>query len=329
MESPQHIKSRLKSVKNIGQITKAMEVVSATKMRKAQEVALRSRPYAFKALELLETLARVTQNDELRMKNVELPLAEKREIKKTLLVVVTSDKGLAGAFNTQVFRQVEQFLAGERTPPGLPQGEDQEGSIQVVPVGKRAVSYFTRRNAKIVESFTGFGDYAMPEEIEPLGNLLVEGFLKGDWDRVVTISTHFRSTLKQTPLARELLPIDVTKIHETVKEIVPEHGRFAELSSETAKSAEAVSLLGTEYILEPDPQTTLNQLIPHLVTMQLYHVVLEANASEHSARMVAMKTASDNASDLADGLTLEFNKARQAGITKEIIEITSTMNALQ
>src|SRR3989344_1618289 len=206
MESPQHIKSRLKSVKNIGQITKAMEVVSATKMRRAQEVALRSRPYAFKALELLETLARVTQNDELRMKNVELPLAEKREIKKTLLVVVTSDKGLAGAFNTQVFRQVEQFLA-------------QEGSaseIHVVPVGKRAVSYFTRRNAKIVESFTGFGDYAMPEEIEPLGNLLVQGFLEGNWDRVVTISTHFRSTLKQTPLARQVLPIEVEKIAETV-----------------------------------------------------------------------------------------------------------------
>lgn len=316
MESPQHIKSRLKSVKNIGQITKAMEVVSATKMRRAQEVALASRPYAYRALELLETLGKL----KAQMTNVkiEIPLAEKREVKKTLLVVVTSDKGLAGAFNTQVFRQVEQFLA-------------QEGSfseIHVVPVGKRAVSYFTRRNAKIVESFTGFGDYAMPEEIEPLGNLLVEGFLKGDWDRVVTISTHFRTTLKQTPLARQILPVEVEKIGETVKEIIPEHGRFAELSGSTAKSAEAVGPLGTEYILEPDPQTTLNQLVPHLVTMQLYHVVLEANASEHSARMVAMKTASDNASDLADGLTLEFNKARQAGITKEIIEITSTMNAL-
>ena len=315
MESPQHIKSRLKSVKNIGQITKAMEVVSATKMRKAQEVALRSRPYAFKALELLETLARVTQNDELRMKNVELPLAEKREIKKTLLVVVTSDKGLAGAFNTQVFRQVEQFLAQEGAA----------SEIHVVPVGKRAVSYFTRRNAKIVESFTGFGDYAMPEEIEPLGNLLVEGFLKGDWDRVVTISTHFRTTLKQTPLSRQLLPVDVEKIGETVAEIVPEKGRYAELAKSEIRNTKSE----TEFILEPSPEETLNQLVPHLVTMQLYHVVLEANASEHSARMVAMKTASDNASDLADGLTLEFNKARQAGITKEIIEITSTMNALQ
>ena len=315
MESPQHIKSRLKSVKNIGQITKAMEVVSATKMRKAQEVALRSRPYAFKALELLETLARVTQNDELRMKNVELPLAEKREIKKTLLVVVTSDKGLAGAFNTQVFRQVEQFLAQEGAA----------SEIHVVPVGKRAVSYFTRRNAKIVESFTGFGDYAMPEEIEPLGNLLVEGFLKGDWDRVVTISTHFRTTLKQTPLSRQLLPVDVEKIGETVAEIVPEKGRYAELAKSEIRNTKSE----TEFILEPSPEETLNQLVPHLVTMQVYHVVLEANASEHSARMVAMKTASDNASDLADGLTLEFNKARQAGITKEIIEITSTMNALQ
>ncbi|MEK7583537.1 MAG: ATP synthase F1 subunit gamma [Patescibacteria group bacterium] len=307
MESPQHIKSRLKSVKNIGQITKAMEVVSATKMRKAQEVALRSRPYAFKALELLETVGNV---------QVEIPLAEHREIKKTLLVVVTSDKGLAGAFNTQVFRQVEQFLAQE--------GNASE--IHVVPVGKRAVSFFSRRNAKIVESFTGFGDYAMPEELESLGTLLVDGFLNGSWDRVVTISTHFRSTLKQTPLVRELLPIDVTKIHETVREIVPEHGRFSGQNNELGIMNNDQN---TEFILEPSPEETLGALIPHLVTMQLYHVVLEANASEHSARMVAMKTASDNASDLADGLTLEFNKARQAGITKEIIEITSTMNALQ
>lgn len=315
MQSPQHIKSRLKSVKNIGQITKAMEVVSATKMRKAQEVALRSRPYAFKALELLETVSKIqSSNDKIQ---IQIPLAEKREVKKTLLVVVTSDKGLAGAFNTQVFRQVEQFLA-------------QEGSaseIHVVPVGKRAVSYFTRRNAKIVESFTGFGDYAMPEEIEPLGNLLVTGFLEGSWDRVMTISTHFRSTLKQTPLARQILPVEVEKIAETVQEIVPEHGRFAD---EAAKSKAQMTNVKTEteFILEPSPEQTLNTLVPHLVTMQLYHVVLEANASEHSARMVAMKTASDNASDLADGLTLEFNKARQAGITKEIIEITSTMNAL-
>ena len=313
MESPQHIKSRLKSVKNIGQITKAMEVVSATKMRRAQEVALASRAYAYRALELLETLAKI--KDQISKIKIEIPLAEKREIKKTLLVVVTSDKGLAGAFNTQVFRQVEQFLAQE--------GGASE--IHVVPVGKRAVSYFTRRNAKIIESFTGFGDYAMPEEIEPLGNLLVQGFLEGNWDRVVTISTHFRSTLKQTPLARQVLPIEVEKIAETVAEIIPEHGRFSELKSDATR----YTLHGSEYILEPSPEETLNQLVPHLVTMQLYHVVLEANASEHSARMVAMKTASDNASDLADGLTLEFNKARQAGITKEIIEITSTMNALQ
>ncbi len=320
MESAQHIKSHLGSVKNIGQITKAMEVVSATKMRRAQEVALRSRPYAFRALELLETLAASyanTQTDENKKTALQIPLAEKREIKKTLLVVVTSDKGLAGAFNTQVFRQVEQFLANLGV-------QHLSEELLVVPVGKRAVSYFTRRNAKIVESFMGFGDYAMPEEIEPLGNLLVEGFLKGDWDRVVTISTHFRSTLKQTPLVRELLPIDVAKIGETVREIVPEHGRFSELKSDATR----YTLHGGEYILEPSPQETLNTLIPHLVTMQLYHVVLEANASEHSARMVAMKTASDNASDLADGLTLEFNKARQASITKEIIEITSTMNAL-
>src|SRR3989344_6087004 len=314
MESPQYIKNRLKSVKNIGQITKAMEVVSATKMRKAQEVALRSRPYAFKALELLETLMRVMANDELRMKNVELKLAEKREIKNTLIVIVASDRGLAGAFNSQVLRMVENFFKA-----------DAVGSYSAVLVGKKSQNYINKKNIPVVQMFTGFGDFVLPEEIAPLEQLIVKGFLEGKWDRVMTVSTHFRSTLKQETLVHQLLPLDVSKISETVKEIVPERGRFSEMRNDESRMTNNA----TEYILEPNPYTLVASLLPHLVKMQLYHLVLEANASEHSARMVAMKTASDNAGELAEDLTLEFNKARQASITKEIIEITSTMNALQ
>lgn len=310
MESPQYIKNRLKSVKNIGQITKAMEVVSATKMRKAQEVALRSRPYAYRALELLETMINSIKNQVVSSK-VEIPLTENREIKNTLVVIVASDRGLAGAFNSQVIRATERLLATEK-------------NTKFVVVGKKAAAYASKKGMNVIESFTGFGDYALPQEIEPLSSLVVDGFLNTSWDKVLTVSTHFRSTLKQETLIRQILPLDVSKISETVKEIVPEKGRYAEMTNEELRMTNG----GTEYIFEPSPPETLNTLVPHLVNMQLYHLVLEANASEHSARMVAMKTASDNAVDLASDLTLEFNKARQASITKEIIEITSTMNAL-
>ncbi len=313
MESPQHIKSRLKSVKNIGQITKAMEVVSATKMRKAQEVALKSRAYAFKALELLETLVASAKTDEEKVNPLAMvPLAQQREVKNTLIVVVASDKGLAGAFNTQVLRVADAFLANEK------------GEMKAIAIGKRAIPYVTKKNMQVIESFTGYGDHATTEEIAPLSDLIVQGFLEGKWDKVVTVSMHFRSTLKQQPLVRQILPLEVEKIRETVKEIVPEQGRYAQTSNDGMK----IRNNSTEFILEPSPAELLSSLIPHLITMQLYHLILEANASEHSARMVAMKTASDNAKDLAEGLLLEFNKARQAHITKEIIEITSTMNAL-
>ena len=328
MESLQYIKNRLKSVKNIGQITKAMEVVSATKMRKAQEVALHSRPYAFRALELLETIVANIKNQISNIK-IEIPLTQSREVKNTLVVIVASDRGLAGAFNSQVIRATERLLAGE-TPPGLPLGEVQEGfhAFKFIIVGKKASSYALKRGMKVIETFTGFGDYALPEEVAPLAELVVNGFLKGKWDRVMTVSTHFRSTLKQETLVRQLLPLDVSKIAETVKEIIPEHGRYSEARPQEISPRSRLGFETTEYIFEPTPEEAVSALVPHLVNMQLYHLLLEANASEHSARMVAMKTASDNAVDLADGLTLQFNKARQASITKEIIEITSTMNAL-
>ena len=310
MEFPQNIKARLKSVKNIGQITKAMEVVSATKMRKAQEVALRSRPYAFKALELLETILKT----QIPNSKFQIPLTQTREVKNTLIVVVASDRGLAGAFNSQVLRMVENFFKA-----------DAVGSYSAVLVGKKSQNYINKKNIPVVQMFTGFGDFVLPEEIEPLEQLVVKGFLEGTWDRVMTVSTHFRSTLKQETLVHQLLPLDVSKISETVKEIVPERGRFSEMRNDESRMTNNA----TEYILEPNPYTLVASLLPHLVKMQLYHLILEANASEHSARMVAMKTASDNAGELADDLTLEFNKARQASITKEIIEITSTMNALQ
>ena len=313
MDSLQYIRTRKSSVRNVGQITKAMEVVAATKMRKAQEAALRSRPYAFRALELL---AQMTRNEIQDKDDQSSWTSDVQKVKKTALLVVASDKGLTGSFNAQVYRAADAFLAKDEYR------SREDHAYVIVPIGRKAHNYARKKGIEIVRSFAGFGDYARPEEIDPLAVFLFDGFESGSWDRIVTISTHFRTALRQETISRQLVPVDFRKILETVREIVPEHGRFAEIREAEAPAA------AVDYIFEPSPKAIREALIPHLLKMQVYHLILEANASEHSARRVAMKTASDNAEELLESLTLLYNKARQTSITKELIEITSTQQAL-
>jgi len=312
MDSLQAIKSRRQAVRNISQMTKAMEVVSATKMRRAQEIALASRPYAIAALELLGQVSVRTP--------LTTALTVARPTRTTLLILVASDRGLAGAFNTQVFRALENVLVND------PCAGDAEHRFLIAAVGKKATAYAEKRRYEIVGRFHDFGDYAKIEEVRPLSELAISGFEAGQWDRVLAISTHFRTTLKQEVLIRQILPADFIKILETVREITPERGRYA--GEGELPSASDPLPAGADYIFEPSPGEVLSALIPHLIAMQMYHLVLEANASEHSARRVAMKNASDNAEEVSDDLTIAFNKARQAGITKEIVEIVSTQSAL-
>jgi len=313
------VKNRIKAVKNIGQITKAMEVVAATKMRKSQQVALNSRPYAFKALQLLSVLAQNinVSTSQVGTFGIKADLMKIRLIKKTLVVIVTSDRGLAGSFNSQVLRSADSFLKAY---------DENRTTSQVVllAVGKKAISYVSKKKLNSAGQFSGFGDFIQPEETNQLGDILIKGFLNKEWNRVMTISTHFRSTLKQEVLTRQILPVDLEKIQQTIEEVIPEHGRFSELR-QIRRLAMSSNL---DYIFEPSSKELIDGLVDHLVRMQVYHLVLEANASEHSARMVAMKTASDNAKELSENLNLEYNKARQAGITKELIEITSAASAL-
>jgi F-type H+-transporting ATPase subunit gamma len=303
------VKNRIKAVKNIGQITKAMEVVAATKMRKSQQVALNSRPYAFKALQLLSVLGHYAP--------VKTVLMKKRHVKNTLLVIVTSDRGLAGSFNSQVFRLADKFIDAHKN--------DLKG-LRVLAVGKKAISYANKKRLELADSYSGFGDFIEPGETAHLSDKIISGFLSKDWDRVMTISTHFRSTLKQEVLMRQVLPLDLEKIQKTISEIIPETGRFSDFHKSKINIQNSSFV---DYIFEPSPKELIASLVDHLVRMQVYHLVLEANASEHSARMVAMRTASDNAKELSGSLNLEYNKARQAGITKELIEITSAVNTLQ
>jgi F-type H+-transporting ATPase subunit gamma len=313
MESPQNIKKRLKSVNNIGQITKAMELVSATKMRKSQQIALDSRPYAFAALDFLATVSNLDQK---------LPaLFQSRKIKNVLFVLVTSDKGLAGAFNSSIFRKFEQHLKAEKA-------EWKAEEHFYVAVGEKSFAYLTKKNYKVLKKFNNVGDYTTTEQVKPLSDFIVKGYLNNEFDRVVVVSTHFRSALKQEPHIQRVLPIDFDHIKQTVMETIPERGKFADLIKEQQINFVPDSKETKEYTIEPSSEKVLEKLAEHLFFMQIYHLILEANASEHSARRMAMKTASDNAKDLGEALNLQYNKSRQSRITTEISEISAGAEAL-
>lgn len=294
------IKQRIKSVKNTAQITKAMEVVSATKMRRAQECALRARPYAVAALEMLKNVL-------LRTSNLP-PLLCKRPVRTSALLVVTSDKGLAGAFNANVLRKAEELIYAS----------GKNGVL--ITVGKKARDYFERRGVAIEKSFWGFGDYRTPQETMPAAEHLLNGFLYGQWDELHAVYTNFRTTLMQETAARKIMPATKEGLEEAVEEILPERGRYAELGTESAALRIPYNY---EYAFEPSPEKILAALVPHLIRMHIHHIILESNASEHSARMIAMKNASDNASELISDLTRAYNKSRQEKITRELIEVAA------
>ncbi|MDO8523082.1 MAG: ATP synthase F1 subunit gamma [bacterium] len=317
-ESLQNIKSRLRAVKNTGKITKAMEVVAATKMRKSQEAAFASRPYSLSALELLR---KISDN--------KIPFTDIREVKRTLVVLVSSDRGLAGSFNAQIARATDKLLLGDQY------AKNQEHKFLFLAVGKKSESYIHKNKFELAEKFYGFGDFVEPDETILLAEFIMRGFAENKYDRVLAVSTHFRTALTQDVVVRQILPLDVEKISETVREIVPESGRYSNLEAARSSTPGVGGLQtpgvfprATEYIMEPKPEEVLNTLVPHLIRMQVYHLVLEANASEHSARRVAMKNASDNADEISSELFIAYNKARQSAITGEIIEIISTQNAL-
>ena len=307
MASTKSVKQRIKSVKNTAQITKAMEVVSATKMRRSQEFALRARPYAVASLELLFNL--------LERSSSVPDLLAPRAVRNTLILVIASDKGLAGAFNSNIIKKAEALIQ---------QGRNEGKHITFVTVGKKIRDHAERRDLAVAKSFWGFGDYSMPEETSPVADFLVNGFLDASFDEVIAVYTHFRTTLQQETIVKKILPADKESLAYAIKSIVPEHGRFSD-----TRDPEPHEKYNFEYAFEPSAKEILDIVIPQLLRIHMHHLLLESNASEHSARMVAMKSASDNAKDLIGTLTLAFNKARQASITQELTEITSGREALE
>ena len=311
MESGQSLKRRMKSVQNIGQITKAMELVSATKMRRGQELALSSRPYAYAALELLGILS--------SLKDVPEPaLFEKRTIEKTAFILMMSDRGLAGSFNGAVVREFERYMKANNI-------DITDSRYSFIAIGLKAKGYLERRKVNIIASFNRVGDMSNILEVEPIADFLIDGYIRRDFDSCIAFFTTFVTALRQDPVVREFLPVSYEAIKQSVEETIPRAGRYADY-------VDAKFLLAggeKEYIIEPSPKEVLDELAPKLLKIRLYHAILEANASEHSARRVAMKNASDNASELSETLTMVYNKSRQAAITAQIIEITSGAQSLQ
>mgnify|MGYP001576593326 FL=1 len=308
------IQNRIKGVKNTKQITKAMEMVAASKMRKAIERVLTTRPYANLAWEMLNNLSgRV--HPELH------PLLKERKIKKICVVLITSDRGLCGAMNTQVIQKAIKIIEEENAKTLEQENEEMFGEkkslldkqkleIEFITVGKKGQD-FIKKYFKISAGFTGLESVSSLTEIIPIVKIIIEDYQKEIYDKIILVYTDFVSILEQKPKMKQLLPLQCKNFQE---------------ASDKKKSLEQIEINTIpqfEYKFEPSPDEILQELLPKLLEIQLYQSMLESNASEHCSRMVTMKNATDAAKDLIDNLSMIFNQARQASITQEIIEIST------
>lgn len=311
------IRRKIKSIKSTRQITKAMELVSASKMRRAVSNTLALRPYARLAEALLISLSDKARSkvDEEKMKEL-YPLLAKRPVKKVLAVVISSDRGLCGSLNAQLFRKVTSFIDAEKKKHDSPE-------ISFVAVGKKAQEFLRRMNQKVVGAFPAMSAKPTHKDTSVVSRLILQDYEKGLYDKVMLIYTDFVSAISQNAVIRRLLPLSKAALEEMVDGI--------ETGAPSRKKAEVdVSAVNefSEYLFEPSPEVVLQMLLPRLTEMQVYQAVLEATASEHSARMLAMRNATDNATEFIDDLTLMYNSLRQASITQELAEISAGRAAL-
>lgn len=282
-------------------VTRAMEAVSAVKMRKTQSSAFAGRPYARAALAILTRLS--GSGDVVRH-----PLTTTREVKKRALLILTSDKGLAGALNSGVIKRAVEAIEGY-----------EKENVLVFAYGKKGEEYFARRGYTIAKAFENKRDDVPRSITNELAHTFSEGFLSGEYDEVIAVYSNFKSTFEQIPTSRTLLPLSVERVSELVADIRPAKGKWSEEITLTSPAS---------YEVESEGGDILSVLIPRLVAVSLYHMLLESKASEHSARMVAMKSASDKSKEVVRDLTRKYNKIRQAAITREVSEIVGGREAL-
>ncbi len=285
------IRRKIESVSNIGKLTGALETLSALKMKKSQKIALQSRPFAQKIGHLMRHLEPV-------LKDVRAPLLN-RKVKNILAIVVASDRGFCGPFNQNVLRLAEKEIAAL----------EGEAPVSVLSVGKKATAFFKKKGKKIEYQFFGIGDYGELEEIKPISDFMVREFIENRFQRVYLVWTDFISTFSQKPKVARILPIETETLELFMRE-------------------EAPQIDANPPVIEPSLETLYWEVVPQLIEYLLYQAILESNASEHSARMVAMRNASDNARKRVIELTLDYNKARQEQITREVTEISSAKEVL-
>jgi F-type H+-transporting ATPase subunit gamma len=286
--STREIRRRIRSVKNMSQITRAMEMVSASKMRRAQRNVLATRPYADRLLDVMGELT----DRAIGAARIGTLLEVRSNVKAVGLIVVTPDKGLTGSMITNVLRRSGRFILDERA---------RGRQIETLAVGKKGRDFLVRTGQNLIAEVTKLGDYPRLVDMLGIATNVIEGFLEQRYDEVYVIYSEFVNTLVQRPALKRLLPVEAPN--------EPDEKKW-------------------DYNYEPDQDEVLDALLPRFVEVQLYQAILESIASEHSARMVAMRNATDNARDLSRDLTLSYNKTRQANITKEVSEIASGAAAL-
>ncbi len=286
METLREIRRHIRSVRNISQITRAMEMVAASKMHRAQQQAMASKAYAQKAWEVLTYLAG-------QPGGIEHPLYEVRPVRATGIILITSDRGLCGPYNHNILRETSKFML-EQMDKGV--------ELRLITVGRKGRDFMLRYGHNVIAEFTKVRDRPTIMEIAPIARIAMEEFTSGRVDEVYIAYTRFISTMNQIPTLKKLLPIERPAPEE----------RLAAL-----------------YIFEPDPQTVLGEVLPRFTELQVYQAILEAQASEHSARMIAMRNATENAQELINELTIRFNKVRQWNITREMMDIAGGAEALR
>jgi F-type H+-transporting ATPase subunit gamma len=309
------IRDRISSVKNTRKITEAMRLVAAAKVRRAQEQVLRTRPFA-------DRLARVLQNLESRMgfEGADAPLlTERRPVNTITLLVVTGDRGLCGGYNANVIRRAEQRFA---------ELKDQGFNVDMVLMGRKAITYFTNRSYPIRATFTGLEQVPTSQEAGEIANEVLAEFLSASTDRVEIIFTRFINLVSSRPVVQTLLPLDPQGIASSDDEIFRLITREGRLGVEVDKVENVEPVLEPDFVFEQSPEQLLNALLPLYLANQLLRSLQEAAASELASRMTAMNNASDNAKALAKTLTLDYNKARQAAITQEILEVVGGAAAM-
>lgn len=312
------IKNRIRSVKNTRKITKAMEMISAVKMRKAVDAALSTRSYAHLAQELLKNLSNLDEPF--------YPLLEVRPVKKMLVILITSNRGLCGSFNSNILKKTKKILsdtanvARHRIKGAEDVLPEENVQIDILGIGKRSAGFAKKNSLELIGVYDKLDDKPSIDDTLSISNQVIEKYKGKEYDKVLLAYTNFKSSMSQEPKVRQLLPISELDLEKIVEEL----GEDGSVQHEVEQN----QIDSDMYIFEPSVEEIINVVLPRLVQIQLYQAVLESVASEHSARMMAMKNASDAAKDMINELNLNYNKARQAGITQEIAEIAGGAAAL-